>query len=100
MITPGLIKDAKITKLSNIQTVNFILVLICYHTKAILRIVLEKKRLMRHIFRKYASIFLCTPCHDVHKQVTPLQNLTRARNAQITMLQNHRILRGSRVPKS
>ena len=39
-----MIKDAKITKLSNIQTVNSISVVTSYHTKAILRIVLKKRK--------------------------------------------------------
>ena len=39
-----MIKDAKITKLSNIQTVNSILVVTSYHTMAIMRIVLKKRK--------------------------------------------------------
>ena len=80
-----MIKDAKITKLSNIQTVNSILVVTSYHTKAIMRIVLKKKekKIDGTCFCKDCNLFLCTPCNDVHKQVPPLQ-----------------ILQGPRMPKS
>ena len=76
-----LIKDAKITDKA-VKTVNSILVVTSYNTKAILRIVLRKK-IDWTCFCKDCNLFLCTPCHDVHKQVPPLQ-----------------ILGGPRMPKS
>ena len=77
------------TKLSNLQTVTSILLVTshntmdhycetCYENK--------DKKIDETCFCKDCNIFICTPCHNVHKQMPSLQN--------------QRIVRGIRMPRS
>ena len=77
------------TNLSNIQTVIFSSILVvnlslfgycetCYENK--------DEKIDEICLCKDCNVFLCTPCHEVHKQMPSLQN--------------HRIVRGTRMPKS
>ena len=91
----SMIKNAQITKLSNMQTVTFKMLVTSHYTKAILRNVLKKrkKRLIGHgLYRLQSSSLYPMPWRSQTSAIfAKAQNLTRAKNAQITMLQKHRI---------
>ena len=76
------------TKLSNIQTVtSILLVTSCNTMDSYCETYNNKDKKIDEIcFCKDCNIFLCRPCHGIHKQVRSLQN--------------HRILRGSMMPQT
>ena len=98
------------TKLSNIQTVlpPYCLLLAttldrycetCYENKDI--------KIDETCLCQNCNVFLCTPCHDVHKQMPSLLRLhiflcrsCHDGHKKVPSLQNHRIIRGSMMPKS